>query len=240
MGYCAAKYQLAEAAYQAYADEGNAARIDEAFKLYEAADLCGYSPAVERLAEIAFSADDFEVPKVVQALYDGDFDTLNKARPLVALYLQGFHDFMSLDVHPGGSTCPGVIAQAAIGYNLEGAVNGDSEVAALGEVLRAVSSRIGALGAIGDSNYFGDLNKYRDYYRALGRRDAQHLVAVYTCEGIVTQNLYDQIVVFAAMKNPVSLKDLSDIRSNAVELFGPLGVAPAIPNAPNTDPGTAR
>ena len=231
LGYCPAKYYLAEAEI-GDSDEGSSQKFDEAVKLYEAAEQCGFAPATERLNELAFTGDGYEAPKVLQALNEGDIDALNKARLPVALYLQGFHEYMAMDFHPVSQNCPALVARAAVVYDLEAAVNGDSRLGAVSSAILTsiLSHSPNAITAVVDPVYFGDLEKFKTYFRGLGKRDAIQLVdafggADHGCTSDMTKRLYGELIAFAKAKKPLQ-EYINELLPNTVALFGQLGVPP--------------
>src|SRR5262245_31966872 len=227
LGYCPAKYYLAAAIE---ADDNGAQKFDEAVKLYEAAEQCGFAPAIERLNELSFTGDGYEAPKLLQALYEGNIDTLNKARLPVALYLQGFHEYMAMDFHPVSQDCPALVARAAVVYDLDAAVDGDSRLGAVSSaVLTSILSHSpNAITAVIDPVYFGDLEKLKTYFKGIGKRDAIQLIDTFGgsdhgCTSDITKRLYDELVTFAKAKK--ELKEyVADLLPNTVALFGGLGV----------------
>jgi len=227
LGYCPAKYYLAAAIE---ADNGDAQKFEEAVKLYEAAEQCGFGPAIERLNELSFTGDGYEAPKLLQALYEGDIETLNKARLPVALYLEGFHEYMAMDFHPVSQDCPALVARAAVVYDLEAAVNGDSRLGAVSSaVLTSILSHSpNAITAGLDPVYFGDLEKYKTYFKGIGKRDAIQLIDAFGgsdhgCTSDITKRLYDQLIAFAKAKKPLQ-EYVAELLPNTVALFGGLGV----------------
>jgi hypothetical protein len=233
-GYCPAKYYLAEMAIEEWnngADDG----LDEARRLYEEAEQCHFAPATRRLRDLRFSSDGFDAPKVIKALVDKDIATLNSARLPVALYLQGFNEYMSMEFHPVSQECPALVARASVLYDLDAAAAGDSRLGAFS--LNFLTSAVGVtpapVRALIDPVYTADPEKFKGYFRGLGKRDAIQLIERLGgtdggCTSPVTAQIYGQVIEFAKVKRPIQ-EYWREVLANTVQLFGGLGVKSATP-----------
>jgi hypothetical protein len=221
LGYCPAKYYLGEIIRGQALGSGDAEKANLAGQLFREAKECGFGPAVTRLEELVFQADDYANPKVMEALWEGKIDELNDARLVVALFCRGIQDYVSMEFHPASQDCPGKLAQPAIAYNLEKAAAGDPRADHPWErpIYDMVLNVAGAFGKWLDPVWQGDPEKYKKYFISLGTRDATLLIKKHGCLGSVTQQLYGQVVIFARASRPlVEYKDT--LLPKAKELFG--------------------
>ena len=203
MGSAPAKYYRAEALLDSFWASGADAQLEQAVKLLEEVQE-SFAPAAQRYKEVVFSVEGFQNPRIVQALYSGDIATLNRARILVALYAQGMQEFLSTEWNPEGNDCPAYLIEPSINFDLDAAVAGDPRNTVergLYDITFSGAEWVGTLAV--DPTWKGDLNKWRDYYKSLGRRDAQFLAREYGCRSPVTQNLYSGLVEFAKAKRPL-------------------------------------
>jgi hypothetical protein len=203
MGYPAANFYRAEAALQAYWDSGSESDLDNAKQLLkEAKD--SFAPAAERLRQLVFRKEGFQNPRIVEAFYQGEVEQLNVARILVAHYALGMHEFLSTRWNPEDNDCPAYLVEPAINYELDSACAGDPRngLERAGYDLALYGAALA--GKLLDPVWKGDLQKWREFYQSLGRRDGQYLAGEYGCQSPVTKRLYKGLLQFAKAKKPLS------------------------------------
>jgi len=211
MSYGPAKYYLAAALLDSYFESGPDAEYEQAVKLLEEVKE-SFAPAAKLYDEVVFTSEGFKNPRVIEAFYRGDVECLNRARILVACYAAGMQEFLSVEYHPVGNECPALMVDSSITYDLDAAIVGDPRT-----TLERFKYDLIFLGAqwagtiLLDPTYKGDLAKWRDYYKLLGRRDGYYLVNRFGCESPVSRKVYSGLVKFAKAKRPLSeyLEELS-------------------------------
>jgi tetratricopeptide (TPR) repeat protein len=204
LGSTPAKYYRAETILESFWVSGSEAEYDQAVKLLEEAAKDSFAPAEQRYKELSFSSEGFQNPRIIEALYSGDMKTLNQARILVALYAQGMQEFLSVEWNPEGNDCPAYLVEPSINFDLDAAIVGDPRNTAerlLYDTTFSGAEWVGTLAA--DPTWKGDLTKWRDYYKSLGRRDAQFLAHEFGCESQVTKILYGGLIEFSKAKRPL-------------------------------------
>jgi len=116
-GYAPAYFYLGQA-YERGLVEGRRADPAAARNLYVLAAAEEFGPAVRAYQELmSFEPDfsEFKQPAFLQALYEGNFDELNKTRMKAIFYVQGIHKFLALtraDFEDADPACPRIVDSA--------------------------------------------------------------------------------------------------------------------------------
>jgi len=218
-GFKAANYYLAELKLRSYWTAESDEALDEIKHLLEESAE-SFPPAAERLGEITFDKNAFTSPKLVEALYDEDYERLNQCRLVVAIYFRGIHDFLATEFNPEDNDCPAYVVDPSISFDLDQAVAGDprSTIEGAGYAL-AISSAALAGSLIFDPTWRGDRQKWFDFYHGLGRRDGQFLAHHHGCSSPVTARLYRNIVQFSKVKSPLSEYGSRMLKGGGMDLF---------------------
>lgn len=111
LGYAPAYFYLGQA-YERGLIEGELADPAAARNLYMIAAAEGFDPAVRAYQKIVGDAPDFSEFKqsvLLQALYDGNLEALNKDRQSALLYSYGILQFMALSPNEYDPTCPRLV-----------------------------------------------------------------------------------------------------------------------------------
>lgn len=219
MGYSPAKFYQAEAILDSYWKSGSETDYEKAVHILEEAKE-SFDPAAKRYKQVVYNPEGFQNPRIIDALYMDDFERLNRARILVALYGLGMQEFLSTEWNPEDNDCPGYLIDPTINFDLDAAIAGDPR-----NTLERVGYDLIFVGAewagklILDPTWKGDPTKWRDYYKSLGRRDGQFLAREFGCGSPITKKLYNSLVQFAKAKRPLAdyAEDLS--KGSGKELF---------------------
>lgn len=204
MNYGPAKYYQAQALLDSYFEGGPESDYEQAVQILTAVKET-FEPAEKRYDEVVFSSDGFQNPRIIEALYLGDVERLNRARILVAFYAQGMQEFFSIEFHPVGNECPAILIDSSINYDLDSAVVGDPR-----DNLERWGYDLLFLGAkwagkiFLDPTYKGDPEKWREYYKLLGKRDAYFMANKFGCQSPIARKIYDGLVQFARAKRPLA------------------------------------
>lgn len=116
-GYAPAYFYLGQA-YEQGLVEGRRADPAAARSLYLLGAAEEFGPAARAYQELmSYEPDfsEFKQPAFLQALYEGNFDELNKTRMKAIFYVQGIHRFMALtreDFEDADPACPKVVDRA--------------------------------------------------------------------------------------------------------------------------------
>jgi hypothetical protein len=120
-------------------------------------------------------------------------------------------------------------------YDLDAAAAGDSRLGAFSVnfLTSALSVTPAPVRALIDPVYTADPEKFKGYFRALGKRDAIQLVERLGgsdggCTSPVTAQIYGEVIEFAKAKRPIQ-EYWREVLANTVQLFGGLGVTNASP-----------
>jgi hypothetical protein len=218
-GYKQAGFYLGESKLKSYWESESLDDFEKARELLIEASG-SFPPADERLTEITFDANLFAVPHIAQALYDEDYETLNRARLLTALYLRGMHDFLATEFNPENNDCPAYIVDPSITFNLDRAVEGDPRNTLEGAKYYLVikAAEIGGK-FIWDPVWKGKREKWVEYYQGLGRRDGQFIAHHQGCSSPVTARLYRNLTTFSRLQRPLSEYAEGMLRGDAKALF---------------------
>lgn len=203
MGYAPAKFYRADAIMDSYLESGNEDDYQKAVQMLEQTKE-SFPPAAKRYREVVYSPEGFQSPRIIDGLYYEDYERLNRARILVALWGQGFQEFLATEWNPEDNDCPAYMLDPSINYDLDAAVAGDPSTTV--ERLKYDTILFGVEWAgtlIYDPTWKGDSTKWRDYYKALGKRDAQFMVREFGgCRSPVAKKIYYGLVQFAKAKKP--------------------------------------
>lgn len=241
MGYGPAKFYRAQALLASYFESGPEAEYEQAVRLLEEVKE-SFAPAAKRYDEVVYSSEGFQNPRIIDALYAGDVERLNRARILVAFYVSGMQEFFSIDLHPVGNECPAIMVESSINLDLDAAVVGDPKSTPERWAYDLMFLGAEWAGKIFiDPVYRGDPAKWREYYKTLGRRDGYHLANKFGCESPVSKKVYNGVVKFARAKRPLAeyMEELSKGRGR--DLFLVASEEPAAEEAeeaeePSGDP----
>jgi len=219
MGHLPAKFYRAEAILDAYWESGSEAEYEKAVHILEEVKV-SFAPAAQRYKEVVFSLEGFQNPRIIEALYRGDVERLNRARILIALYGLGMQEFLSTEWNPEENDCPAYLIDPSINYDFDSAIAGDprNTLERLGYDLMFLGAEWAGKLFI-DPTWKGDMTKWRDYYKSLGRRDAQFLAREYGCRSPVTKKLYSGLIKFAKARRPLSEYAEQLSKGSGKELF---------------------
>lgn len=218
MGYAPANFYLAEAKLESYWETESETDLAEIETLLESAG--SFPPAVERLGQVKFNADSFASPRIIEALWNGDYERLNRSRLLVALYLRGLHNFLATEFNPESQDCPAYVVDPSITFNLDRAIAGDpANTLEGGKYFLMIKAAEYGGTLIWDPVWKGSRDKWVEYYEGLGRRDGLHLAHVCGCASPVTSRLYRNLREMSEEQKPLSEYWEGMLRGDAQELF---------------------
>lgn len=204
MNYAPAKYYRADALLGSYWESGSETDYQKAVQILEEVQE-SFAPAAVLHKQVVFNSEGFVNPRIVEALYRRDIEQLNRARILVALYAQGMQEFLSTEWNPEENDCPAYLIDPEVNYHLDSAVAGDPR-----NTIERAAYDVGFIGVewagklFIDPTWKGDPEKWRTYYKSLGRRDGQFLAREFGCQSPVTKNLYQGLVQFAKARKPLA------------------------------------
>jgi TPR repeat protein len=227
MEYCPAYASIADAYLYGWISDGSGTERETALALYQESADCGYEPAAVALNMLTFRPDGFRRPDIVTALYEGRIEDLNMWRPLVASYVRGIHDFISMDFNAVGNECPSQVSQPVIERALDSAEIGDPghALARFGyDLFLKLAAKVGPFF---DVVWQGDIQKYRDQIKGIGMKDGQYLANEFGCDGPVTKQVYDGIVAFSGAR-----KSLVDVYKDLKQRYD-AGLSLEIPMSPD-------
>jgi hypothetical protein len=233
LGSAPARHYLGEESLERYWKDGDAADADRAHQLFvEAAPE--FEPAADRVDKWELSLDGLEMPRIIGALNTQQFGELQDARLIVAEVVIGMQEYWALKLNPTGSYCPAVLIRRKIDYQLASAAGGDPANFAERALYTVGIFAVSKIGMVIDPVWGGDVDKYRNYLRELGARDAQFLAERYGCESMAMRQLYDGVVKFAAARRPLrEYYHLVMERSFAPLFDSELAPAPTASNEPD-------
>jgi tetratricopeptide (TPR) repeat protein len=220
MGYAPAKHYRAEALLDSYLNgSGPDSEYEEAVRLLEEVKE-SFAPAGRRYDEVVLNLEGFQNPRIIEAMYRGDVERLNRVRILVAFYAQGMQKFLSIDYHPTDIQCPAILVDSSINLDLDAAVVGDprNTLERFGYNAMFVGAEWAGKIFI-DPTYQGDPEKWREYYQSLGHRDGFYLANKFGCQSPVSRKVYSGLVKFAKAKRPLSEYAEELTKSRGKDLF---------------------
>jgi TPR repeat protein len=203
MGYRMANYNLG----LAYADgDGVTQDYGKAEQLLKTAADAGVQPAGEALAKITFSSADFSNPEFFQAIYDGDYKSLQADPTSLATYVSTFVD--SFAGTPGCGQVLSNQAMAAIRGHVSAKVMGMFLGGAAGA--RHDHAAGDFAGAAGAGARAGDqLSRQIGAMIDKGKSDAQLFYSRYSCDTPVANRFFNNLDTFSRMLgSPNFMKEL--------------------------------
>ena len=203
MGYRMANFNLGKA----YAEgDGVAVDLAKGEMYFKKAADAGVQPAVEALAQFTFSSADFSNPEFFQAIYDGDFKSLQADPTGLATYVSTF-----VDSFAGTPGCGQVLSNQAMA-SIRGHVTAKVFGMFLGGAAGARHDHAPGdfAGAAGAGARAGDqLSRRLGAMIDKGKADAQLFYDRYSCDTPVANRFFNNLDTFSKMLgSPNFMKEL--------------------------------